>query len=316
MEFSPYHEGERLVQMRVGVAAEAARIGRGIHDTIPPTAAAFLGQQRMLIVGSVGRPDETADGQTAIWASLLTGEPGFVRAVSAERIRVEALPVASDPLLDNLSAHADIGLLAIDLAARQRMRVNGLAVVREDGIEIAAHQVYANCPKYIQSRDLVVTDAPTSAFTGDAQHGSALTPAQRDWIAAADTFFIASHHSEGGADVSHRGGQPGFIHVEQVENTSHLLFPDYSGNRMFQTLGNLTSNPRAGLLFIDFETGATLQLTGTTVIHWDEAMRARFVGAQRVIGFHIERTIETPGATALRWAFGSYSPANPVERGQ
>jgi predicted pyridoxine 5'-phosphate oxidase superfamily flavin-nucleotide-binding protein len=76
---------------------------------------------------------------------------------------------------------------------------------------------------------------------------------QQRLIREADTFFIASSHRDGGADASHRGGNPGFVHVL---NETKLIWPDYSGNGMFQTLGNLAIDPRAGLLFMDFESGA------------------------------------------------------------
>ena len=82
-------------------------------------------------------------------------------------------------------------------------------------------------------------------------------------IARSDTFFIASRFRENGddlrqgIDVSHRGGLPGFI---VVAHETALLFPDYAGNCMFGTLGNLVVDPRCGLLFIDFETGDMLKL--------------------------------------------------------
>ncbi len=132
--------------------------------------------------------------------------------------------------------------------------------------------------------------------------------ADRDAIAQTDTFFIASTHSQQGADVSHRGGYPGFV---QVIDATTLMFPDYVGNNMFQTLGNLSVNPNAGLLLIDFEQGHTLQLNGQAKIIWDAEQLKRFAGAQRLIEFSIEHIRETQHATSLRWRFGEYSPANP-----
>jgi len=86
------------------------------------------------------------------------------------------------------------------------------------------------------------------------------------FIAEADTFFIASRsaqldqaESSQGLDVSHRGGLPGFV---RVVSRSELCFPDFSGNLLFNTLGNLAADARAGLLFIDFRSGGMLHIIG------------------------------------------------------
>jgi hypothetical protein len=73
---------------------------------------------------------------------------------------------------------------------------------------------------------------------------------------------------------------------------------------MFLTLGNLTADPRAGLLFLDWETGATLQLSGTA--------RTEFgPDGTRTSRFTVEAVVETPGASPLSWSPPEYSPANP-----
>ncbi|MCI0447449.1 pyridoxamine 5'-phosphate oxidase family protein, partial [bacterium] len=126
----------------------------------------------------------------------------------------------------------------------------------------------------------------------------------------ADTFFIASHHKDGGADASHRGGNPGFI---QVLDKNTLRFPDYTGNTMFQTLGNISVNPNCGLLFIDFERGASLQLAGTAKIIWDRDQLREFNGAERAVEFRASEIIEIAGVVPLQWKFESYSPHNPAK---
>ncbi|HLL38662.1 MAG TPA: pyridoxamine 5'-phosphate oxidase family protein [Rubrobacteraceae bacterium] len=115
---------------------------------------------------------------------------------------------------------------------------------------------------------------------------------------------------EGGADASHRGGNPGFVRF-LGENV--LEFPDYSGNTMFNTLGNVAINPSAGLLFLDFEGGGTLQLTGEARIVWDPGRAARFAGAERVVEFRYREAVVTRGAVPLRWRFEGYSPFNPAK---
>lgn len=81
---------------------------------------------------------------------------------------------------------------------------------------------------------------------------------------------------------------------------------------MFNTLGNLAANPRAGLLFVDFEQGNTLQLTGQARVVWDPGRASRFVRAERVVESHLEEALEVAYATAFRWKFVSYSPFNPA----
>ena len=297
----PFHSGEIAVQEQAGVRSGAAKIGRSIDDAIPAPAAHFLAQRYTLYLGSLdagGRP----------WASQLVGPPGFVTVVDPHTVRIDAAPAAGDPLLANLRANPHAGLLAIDPATRRRFRVNGTAVVDADGaLRVAVGQAFGNCPKYIQQREPI----GVSRELGDPARvvtSSALGPAARAQIERADTFFLATAHPVAGADVSHRGGRPGFV---QVESPGRLVWPDYQGNMMFMSLGNIAVNPRAGILVVDFEQGDVLQLTGRAWIDWDPARTAAFPGAQRLIGLDVDAVIEAPGASPLRWRLVEPSPTNP-----
>ena len=110
---------------------------------------------------------------------------------------------------------------------------------------------------------------------------------------------IATAHPERGADASHRGGNPGFVRIVDAHT---LLIPDYAGNTMFLTLGNIQANPRAGLLFVDFASGSLLQLSGTAEIGWDSAETALFAGAERVLRFIVTTAVELRGISPLRAA--------------
>jgi len=127
-------------------------------------------------------------------------------------------------------------------------------------------------------------------------------------IERADTFCIASDHPQSGADVSHRGGKPGFV---RVVDDRHLAIPDYSGNNMFNTLGNIVANPRVGLLFIDSDSGRMLQLTGSARIDWNPARSSAIPGAERVVDFELNEAIDNPRGFALRYEFHEYSHFNP-----
>ena len=279
MSTDPFHEGERAVQARAGLTAETAPSGRGIAAALPAQMDRLLSPFRLAVAAS-------RDGGGRVWASLLTGPPGFLHPLDERRLLVRTLGHPDDPLAANVRAQPAVGLLAIDLAARRRYRVNGRGTADEDrGLLIEVEQVYANCPQYIHPRRL---EAPAEAVPpGPARHGARLTPAQQSWIAAADTFFIASAHPTRGADASHRGGNPGFV---RVRDAGRLAFPDYPGNNMFNTLGNLAVDARAGLVFPDFERGGALQLTGRARLQWAAE------GPEATVLFDVEEALELPGA--------------------
>jgi uncharacterized protein len=281
-----YHEGELEVQRRAGVALNAERIGRSIHATIPPLARQFALERPFAVVGA-----GDADGR--VWASLLRGAPGFLTVPAEDRLRIAARLDDDDPLAEALAGEVDVGLLLIDPATRRRMRVNGRA--RPDGasrLEVATREVYANCPKHIQPREVALPRAVTSPV----RLGSSLDADQMRRLADADTLFLASRHPVAGADVSHRGGARGFVHVTAPDR---LVIPDYSGNMMFNTLGNLAADPRAGLVLIDFEHGGTLQLSGRARIEWGRSAVAAYAGAERLVELTVEAVVEREGAAAV-----------------
>lgn len=295
-----FHSGEIRVQTQAGVREEAQRLCNVISSTIKPSAQEFLHTQQLAIASTV-------DSKARVWASLLTGKPGFVEVLNTQTIQINSTPIQTDPLHQNLQANNNIGVLVIDLANRRRLRLNGKAEVNQENIKVQIQQVFFNCPKYIQTRHIEKTVIDlleqSETFIRDA-----LSETNQLWITQTDTFFIASYHPESGADASHRGGLPGFV---QVVNSNKLVFPDYSGNNMFQTFGNLIVNPNAGLLFIDFAQGHTLQLTGKAKVIWDVERLNEFAGAQRLVEFDIEKVLEIRNACSLSWSFGEYSPVNP-----
>lgn len=266
----PFHEGELAVQRRAGVERTAAQVGRIIGSAIPPEFAAFLERQPFVIAAA---PDE--DGR--VWASLLVGS---TRALDDREL------VLGAPL--GVPTGTRVGILAIEFDTRSRIRLNG-TTTGSDPTVVVVDEVFGNCPKYIQRR---VPVERLGAPEEPVQHvGPALDDRQRALVARADTFFIATLHHERGADASHRGGNPGFVRV--ASDGRSLRFPDYTGNRMFQTLGNLTVDPRAGLLFVDWETGGALELSGLADIVWD--------GTERAVEFEVEAVRERPGALGARW---------------
>ena len=294
-----FHEGELAVQERVGVSRQASRVGASIHPNIPPLAQDFLEQQPYVFAGSI-------DKKGRVCASILVGEVGFLQVLSDRTIRIDS-PATDNLLFENLKTDDRIGLLAIEFETRRRMRANGRARIADDSIIVQTDEVFSNCPKYIQARFWERESNPENEKQS-AQSFAELTEKQTGFIEAADTFIIASAHESRGADVSHRGGNPGFV---RVLNNKKLLFPDYSGNMMFQTLGNLQLNPNCGLLFYDFSNGWILQLTGKAKIVWDDERIKQFAGAERLVEFELNEARESLMKTNLSWYFIDNSPFNP-----
>ncbi len=302
-EISPFHPGELAVQAQAGEAHMARRNGQVIASQIPAGALKFVDKQPMVVASSF-------DGDGRIWTSLLAGRPGFTTAETPELVRFDTTRLVSahdDIFWTNIAQQPAVGLLFIELRSRRRLRVNGS--IRADGTDLllTVGEAFPLCPRYIQRREIEVTtpngipDAPT--FTGDALSADLIS-----WIDRADTFFVGSAHDASHVDASHRGGRPGFV---QVENAQTLLIPDYSGNGMFNTLGNLTVNPAAGLLFLDFETGETLQLAGRADLLFElPGQNDTTGGTGRYWRFHLHTWRRQATLQRVEWTFVEYSPFN------
>ncbi len=306
---SPWHAGERAVQARVGVAERMATVGRRtIRSFMTDQHRAFFAQLPFLVLGSV-------DAEGWVWASILSGAPGFATSPDAQTLDIAARPAAGDPLVTALVPGAPLGVLGIELPTRRRNRANGRVVTASaGGFSLAVDQSFGNCPQYIQRRDYLESAAPAptaprvEAFT-------ALDAEARALIAASDTCFVASFAAtEGpeasrGVDISHRGGRAGFIGVDR---DGAIVVPDYPGNLYFNTLGNLMANPRAGLLFVDFASGDLLQIAGTTEIVWDGPEVRAFAGAERLWRVAPSHGRWLRGALKLRFALRELSPNSLV----
>jgi predicted pyridoxine 5'-phosphate oxidase superfamily flavin-nucleotide-binding protein len=256
-----YHDGELEMQRRAGVTELASRVGRIIGDELTAQAAMFIAARQFVIVATV-------DGDGAPHASLLGGAPGFAHARDPETLVVAPRFGHRDRVAADLAVRDAFGLLAIDFPNKRRMRVNGRASLDADVITVVTTEVYSNCPQYIS----VNPSAPA--------HDS-----WEEWVVGADTFFIGSVHPKRGADASHRGGPVGFV---RIESPSRLVWPDYSGNNMFNTLGNVTIEPRSALLFVDFASGATLELRGRATVRGD---------TEREIAFDVDEVSRTAAET-------------------
>ena len=310
-ESSPFHAGEQQVQERLGIRNEIEPWARKVvRGHLPDEHRRFYARLPFIVAAARderGRP----------WATLLVGEPGFVRSPDARTLAIDARPAAGDALEDALTSGVDVGFLGIELATRRRNRINGrVSAPGAGGFEVAVDQTFGNCPQYIHERKWRREGTGTTSVRRTHDRFS---PELRAWIEGADTFFIATgHRGDGesptfGMDASHRGGEPGFV---RVEGERHLVFPDYSGNGHYNTIGNLVMDPRAGVLFVDFERGSLLQLTGRVRIDWDSSELERFPGARRLVHFELDESVELEQALPVRWekASGSIRSLRLVEK--
>jgi predicted pyridoxine 5'-phosphate oxidase superfamily flavin-nucleotide-binding protein len=304
-----YHSGEAAVQERAGERAVALRHGAMLRDRLVAGARAFIDSRDVAAVGA-----ERSDG--TLWASLWCGVPGFFRSDgSGERVEIVTAhdrTVGDDPVRRIVRRDAPFAMVVIDFATRGRFRING-TIGRLDaaGLELEVREAFGNCPKYIQRR--LRSDDFSGAAFAPAVSGRALDEARVRFIEAIDTAFVASIYPERGLDVSHRGGEAGFV---RVEGERTLRIPDYPGNSMFQTLGNLAVDTRAGLALVDFERQRVLSLTGHATIEFGaEDVRHPSGGTGRYWSFSVDEWVEFSLPPAIRWTLLDRSPFNPPSRG-
>lgn len=309
------HRGERELHERVGRAEKQEQTMRRIfRPFMPDQHREFYGQLPFLILGSV-------DGEGWPWASIVVGKPGFVTTPDDRTMRLAARPVPGDPLADNAKAGAPTSVLGIELPTRRRNRMNGVfaaengAEAGDDGLAIDVVTTFGNCPQHIHTRSVSFARDPKKEIEVKAEAFTSLDEETAAFIGRAETLFVASHNPDeakgeaGGVDVNHRGGRPGFVKVEG----DVLTIPDYRGNFAFNTLGNFLVNPKAGLLFVDFERGDLLLMTGTTELLWEPTPEIEaFKGAERAWRFRLERGIWLRNASPLRFAFDERSPSSTV----
>ena len=308
IDISPFHRGEQAVQERAGIRRQIEKFGRKvIRDHLPEQHREFYAGLPFLLIGAVddaGRP----------WASALYGRPGFISSPDEKNLTINSLPRPGDPLAGALRAGLPLGILGMDPATRRRNRLSAtVASADNSGLQVAVRQAFGNCPQYIQARQFEFLPAiDTPPTDSDAQNFTSLGEAEQDIIRTADTFFIATHYADDdsaqnqGADVSHRGGKPGFV---RIDNEGHFSFPDFAGNSHYNTLGNLQMNPKAGFLFMDFDSGDLLYLTGSVEVIWEGEELQAFQGAKRMLRFSLEQGTRLPAALPIRWELQDYSPS-------
>jgi len=251
-----------------------------VKDTLHERFIPFLEYQILAFPGS-------QDAQGNLWISLLVGERGFIKAPSIHEITFDISKITSnknDIFFKNIETNATVGLLFHEAARRARYRAWGNATKKDNLLSFNINMGYPSCPKHIQE-EIIQLPENSPTVTSKTEKGTTLNGLEKEWIANAHTFFITTQTKKGDIEASHRGGNPGFIEV--LEN-GHLRVPDYLGNSMFSTLGNIYENPKAALLFVDYKKGQTLQLSGLATLEFDQ---------------HSDNDFHKSGETGRFWTF-------------
>jgi ferredoxin-NADP reductase/predicted pyridoxine 5'-phosphate oxidase superfamily flavin-nucleotide-binding protein len=322
----PFHQGEIKVQKKLGIHESTMNFApRVIRSFMPDQHRDFYENQPFLVVAA-------RDARGKMWSTLLFASAAaaandkdsalFVTSSDPQHLELKSQPLPGDALEGAFESGSDMGILGIELATRRRNRVNG-RVALNNGHEItfSVDQSFGNCPQYIKPRNWWTDTEHSMTVTTDTSavvvRSRRLSPQQRRHIYSAETIFVATgYRGEGedprfGNDASHRGGTAGFL-VPSKDGTK-IFLPDYAGNNMYMSLGNLVEDPRMGITVPLYETGGMMQMTGTAKIHWEdeeedpmsEVSLSHFQGALRWLEFDIEEIVELPaGSLPIRWDAG------------
>ncbi|WP_165725000.1 FAD-binding oxidoreductase [Pseudoalteromonas sp. SA25] len=312
MSVSTYHPGELSAQDKAGTKGVAAELAAGMRSTLSFASGhgMFLAAQSFAALASVDLKSES------VWVTPLFGQPGDLAAISEKEIAISRDCIPNLDILNFIEPGTPLSLLGIDLKRRIRHRINGYAIAAEDNgkhsIDLQVVEYTPNCPKYINRRDIIPASdgTPTLNKDAEAEARTELTADDQIFVRNMDTLWIGSYAPGVGADCNHRGGKPGFI---RVVSPSTIEWPEYRGNGMFFTSGNLESYDRAGVTLVDFESGSMIQMTGKARVDWDHD--GSYEGASRKIVFHITSLVRTNKVTNHRWKRLGYSPYNPAVSG-
>ncbi|MES2500171.1 MAG: pyridoxamine 5'-phosphate oxidase family protein [Pseudomonadota bacterium] len=111
-----------------------------------------------------------------------------------------------------------------------------------------------------------------------------LADEHKGFIESRDFFFLSTVDHRGYPTCSHKGGSVGFV---KALNSQTLIFPSYDGNGMFLSMGNMSANPKIGMLFIDFETPHRVRVHGEAKVDVNSAFLNEFPGAEMIVSVHI-----------------------------
>ncbi|KAK6438494.1 hypothetical protein LTR95_005313, partial [Oleoguttula sp. CCFEE 5521] len=327
----PMHDGE-VAMMK---AMHAPVVDNPSFPAVSPQLANHLQIAPLIAIG-------TLDKQGRPWTTLWGGQKGLAQSLGGNVIGIKtAVAGQFDPVVEELMGKEATGTIVreegrgrmvsgvtMDLQTRKRVKlfghmIAGALMVREDeATEAQEHvvetqlvlkidQSLGNCPKYFNKK-LITPAAAKPVLVSDSPQ---LNEGGLDLISKADLFFMSSAQNDKDMDTNHRGGPVGFVRILSNEpNGAVLVWPEYSGNRLYQTLGNLRINPVAGICIPDFDTGSMLYLTGATDILIGADAAKVLPRSNLAIQLRVTAARFVSEALTFRGERGEASPYNPPVR--
>ncbi|KAK3998317.1 hypothetical protein QBC44DRAFT_228393 [Cladorrhinum sp. PSN332] len=274
-----WHAGEQAIHKLLKVPTSSRE--NPTSSGLPPSYARRVAVSPLVALGGL-------DDQGRPWTTIWGGERGFIRPVAHSVLGLQSIvDKAHDPVLKSLlngvpdgevfqsDEGKQISALSIDLESRDRVKLTGKMVVGTVGsrpgtdaigeVQMALHiqESLGNCPKYLNKK-IIRAHIPSPELVSSALP---LPEEAVKLISQADMFFLSSTNNKT-MDTNHRGGAPGFLRIltNSESDGVALIYPEYSGNRLYQTLGNLHINPSIGLAIPDYTTSSVLYLTGTSTL--------------------------------------------------
>ncbi|KAK4635827.1 hypothetical protein CLAFUW4_02052 [Fulvia fulva] len=327
----PWHEGEKKV-------AELMHTPPYDNPTVPTLSPQLSNHLQIAPLIAIG----TLDKQGRPWTTLWGGRKGLSQPLGGGIIGIKT-PVTGkhDPVVEELFGKEATGEvvreegkgrmvsgLSIDLETRKRTKMYGRMIagaltkkndevtgVEEATVEaqlvLKVEQSLGNCPKYLNKKHPEMAPANPRLESDSKQ----LSSDAAALLEKADMFFVSSAQHDQDMDTNHRGGPQGFLRLASNEESGAVLcWPEYSGNRLYQTLGNLQVNPVAGLCVPDFDTGDMLYMTGTTEILFGKDAGAYLPRSNLCVKLTLTDARFVKQALPFRGILGDRSPYNPVVR--
>ncbi|KAJ9162417.1 Oxidoreductase [Coniochaeta hoffmannii] len=321
-----WHPGEVAVHKLLNVPSHG---GKPNSRGMPPSYGHRIATSPLVAFGA-------CDEQGRPWTTVLGGERGFSRPIQQGFLGAKTLVDRKhDPVVEALLGPAPaegellqrevpLSALSVDLENRDRVKIAGRLVaglinsqggagsgVGEVELAVLVKETLGNCPKYMNKK-VIRAHLPSPELVSDALP---LPQAALDLIEKADMFFLTTTHGDA-MDTNHRGGPPGFVRVARnaPEAEVVLVYPEYSGNRLYESLGNLYLNPKIGVAIPDFDTSDVLYLTGTASILAGADAAALIPHAKLAIRINVTAARFVKDGLPFRGVLGERSPYNPPVR--
>ena len=303
-----FHAGERSLHKKLDISERQHELGlRMIRDHMPDQHREFFAMLSSVHIGAL-------DSSGHPWAVMRVGEAGFMASPDDKTLKISSSPLSGEPADLDFSIGAKVSVVGIEFETQRRNRLNAtIAAVEGDTLSLHVDQSYGNCPKYIQIRTKTSAGATQPAPSKTA---TALSHVDKAQITRADTLLIASRAAQlgddprAGVDINHRGGMPGFI---SILDDKTIQFPDYKGNNFYNTFGNIVTDNRVGIQFVDFETGTLLNLKGTAALV-EGINNGELPLMGRGLRISIDTIAHAEGGLSYRYKFEQYSDRNPATK--